>query len=458
MAKKQPAKKTSPQAGTQSFSKGMIKDIHKSIQPTTNYSHARNVSNHSVDGDVGVVGNEPANLKCSLVPYTIIGVIHKYGDEWIVYSTDDTNSEIGLFDDSKCQYTSLVNDPCLSFKTSHLIVGASKENFDCSWQVYWDDGLNPSRTLNLDDIPRKQIETTAPGDTCVTFEDSPTCFNLDCERLRLAPLLTVPCIKIKSAEDGGQLRNGTYQAYAAYVVNEQRVTDYIGISNLQSLWSHAGTGGSLDITISNLDREEFEFIELVILSNNQSNQVAKKIGLYSTDTSKISIDFIAPELPTVPLEVIPMRNPAYEKSDGMFVVNDYLIRKGPTTQFDFNYQPLANKIQTNWVVKEYPSNYYHKGGNSVGFMRDEQYAFFIRWIYNTGEKSKSYHIPGRAPSTTGITQFGQVVDETAIAIGPQSIYNDEYNFQSYNTAFVTQGAVNEPSGDGIILSRGKMAY
>ena len=58
----------------------------------------------------------------------------------------------------------------------------------------------------------------------------------------------------------------------------------------------------------------------------------------------------------------------------------------------FNYQPKANNIQTNWVVKEYPANYYHKGGNAVGFMRDEQYAFFIRWIYNTGEKSSSYHI------------------------------------------------------------------
>jgi len=458
MAKKQPAQKTSPQAGTQSFSKGMIKDIHKSIQPTTNWSHARNVSNHSADGDAGVIGNEPANLQCSFVPYTIIGVIHKYADEWIIYSTDDTNSEIGLFDDSKCEYTSLVNDPCLGFKTSHLIIGATKENFDCSWQVYWDDGLNPSRTLNLDNIPRKLIETTAPGDTCVTFEDSPECFNLDCEKLRIAPLLTVPCIKLTKAEDGGQLRNGSYQAYAAYVVNEQRVTDYIGLSNIQTLWDHAGTSGSLNIKISNLDREEFEFFELVILSNNQNNQTAKKIGLYSTDTSSISIDFIAPELPSVPLEVLPMRNPAYEKSDAMFVVNDYLIRKGPHTQFDFNYQPLATKIQTNWVVKEYPANYYHKGGNAIGLMRDEQYAFFIRWIYNTGEKSKSYHIPGRPPSTTGITQFGQVVDETAIAVGPQSVYNDEYNFQAYNTAYVTQGSVNLPTEDGIILSRGKMGY
>jgi len=464
MAKKQPAKRqparssSAPQAGTQSFSKGMIKDIHQSIQPTTNWTHARNVSNHSSDGDLGVIGNEPANLKCATIPYTIIGVIHKYSDEWLVYTTDNINCEIGLFDDSKCEYTVIVNDPCLGFKTSHLITGASKENFDCSWQVYWDDGLNPSRTLNLDNIPRIQVETTAPGSTCATFEDLPSAFNLDCEKLRLAPLLTVPCIELSKAEDGGQLRNGTYQAYIAYVVNEQRVTDYIGISNLQSLWDHLGTGGSLNIKLSNVDREAFEYFELVILSNNQNNQVAKKIGIYNTDTSSISIDYIDQSLPPVPVEIIPLRNPAYEKSDAMFVVNDYLIRKGPETQFDFNYQPFANKIATNWVVKEYPANYYHKGGNAVGFMRDEQYAFFIRWIYSTGEKSKSYHIPGRAPNVSGVTQFGDVVDETGIAIGSASIGGDEYNFQAYNTAFVEQGSINQPSGDGIILSKGKMAY
>ena len=120
---------------------------------------------------MGVIGNEPANLQCGVIPYTIIGAIHRYGDKWIVYSTDDINSEIGTFDDSECKYEALVNDPCLNFKKKFLITGASKENFDCSWQVYWDDGNNPSRTLNIDDIPWKQYISSAPGDPCVVFSD-----------------------------------------------------------------------------------------------------------------------------------------------------------------------------------------------------------------------------------------------------------------------------------------------
>ena len=118
-----------------------------------------------------LVGNEPANLSmwCSTI-YTIIGAIHLYADQWVVYSTDDTSSEIGTFDDSECKYETLVNDPCLSFNRKHLITGASKENFDCTWQVYWDDGLNPSRTMNVDDIPYIQIEVQPPGADCINMK------------------------------------------------------------------------------------------------------------------------------------------------------------------------------------------------------------------------------------------------------------------------------------------------
>ena len=86
---------------TNSFIKGMSKDLSASFQGKDTWYHARNAYNNSVDGDAGTLGNEPANLKCDVAPYTIIGTIHKQADEWIIYSTDDSNSEIGIFDDSK---------------------------------------------------------------------------------------------------------------------------------------------------------------------------------------------------------------------------------------------------------------------------------------------------------------------------------------------------------------------
>ena len=450
----QPRMQNTSSVDIRTFLKGMVKDTNASFQAKESWSHARNAINNSVDGDIATLGNEPANIECGSAPYTIIGAIHLYADQWVIYSTDDTNSEIGRFDDSMCKYQTIVNAPCLNFNRNYLIQGAAKENFDCTWSTYWDDGNNPSRVLNIDNVPWKQIVTSG-NDPCVIYEDTT---ELDCEKIRLAPLLDTPCVSLSKAESGGQLRNGMYQAFIAYTVNEQKVTDYIGISNLQSLFDHLGTSGGLSINVSNLDKE-FDFYELVILSNNQEAQVAKRIGLYSTETQFIEVDYIDPSLVTVPLELIPLRNPAYEKSDAMFVVNDYLIRKGPYEQFDFNYQPLANKIKAKWTIVEYESDYYLKGGNKTGLMRDEQYAFFIRWIYNTGERSSSYHIPGRAPRANGFTQFQQPINETGSAAGNlNALSTDEKNWQVYNTAQKLQTTNVSLADGGVLIANGDMGY
>ena len=454
MAEKKNQNASTTSVNTNSFLKGMNKDYVQAMEPEQSWWHARNVVNNSLDGDLGVIGNEPANLLCGVIPYTIIGAIHRYGDEWIIYSTDDVNSEIGRFDDSECKYEVIVNAPCLNFNRKYLITGAAKENFDCTWQVYWDDGNNPSRSLNIDDIPWIQTITSAPGDPCITYADTTS---LNCEKIRLAPLIDTPCIYLSKDVDGGMLANGSYQAFIAYTENEQKVTDYIGISNIQSLWSHLGSGGSLNVNITNLD-DKYEYYELVLLIRQQGQIFAKRIGLYSTQQKDISIDFISPELIPVDLKLIPQRSPAYEKSNAMYVVNDWLIRQGPIEQFDFNYQPIANNIQVNWVVNQVDSKYYHLGGNKTNFLRDEQYAFFIRWIYNTGERSSSYHIPGRAPTNVSINGISGL--ENAIVMGPNSLNPaGDPIYQVVNTGTITASNLTEVQSDGsLIIARGGMAY
>tara|TARA_R100000951_G_scaffold115070_1_gene121967 strand:- start:1940 stop:8155 length:6216 start_codon:yes stop_codon:yes gene_type:complete len=474
MAKQNRNSKTSTSVITNSFIKGMNKDITQSMEPAQSWWHARNAANNSTDGDLGVIGNEPSNLQCGVIPYTIIGAIHRFGDEWIIYSTDDVNSEIGRFDDSECKYTTIVNDPCLNFNRKYLITGAAKENFDCTWAVYWDDGNNPSRYLNVDDVPWKQYissasvilpDGTIQGDPCIVYSDiEPK--ELDCEKIRLAPLLDTPCVSLTKNVDGGMLNNGSYQAFIAYTENEIKVTDYIGISNVQSLWSHQGSGGSLDISVSNLDTD-YEFYELTLLIRQQGQVFAKRIGLYSTQQQNINVDFISDELIAVDLKIIPMRSPAYEKSEAMYVVNDYLIRQGPTEQFDFNYQPIANEIKVNWVANQVDSQYYHIGGNKTGFLRDEQYAFFIRWIYNTGERSSSYHIPGRAPELYNVAtqQFTNVPGpdvyyENENIINPNALNpTGEPLYKIFNTGDILAQGLSEVQEDGsLVIGRGKMGY
>ena len=268
MAKKRASKggiQDTSSVTTRSFNKGMIKDLNENSMPEGSYVHARNAANNSWIGDLSLIGNEPANKFCTAAPYTVIGVIHLYGDNWAVFSTDDTNSEIGLFDESKCEYTTVANDPCLGFKRTNLIIGEAKENFDCTWQVYWADNLNPDRTMNMSNPPWIQ--------DCNTIDDCITCVDttqLDCEKLRMARLTKMPCISIEAGPAGGEILNGTYQAVIGYTINEQRVSDYSIPSNLLSLFDHKNVNGSIDVVINDIDTtyDEFELVLIGFVNQN----------------------------------------------------------------------------------------------------------------------------------------------------------------------------------------------
>lgn len=478
MAKKNSdaASQDTSQATTNTFNKGMVKDYDTSFAPEGTWNHARNLVNNSKTGDVGVVGNEPANVLCTNAPYTIIGSIPLIQDYFIIFSTDDVNSEIGLFYQPTCTYVSVVNDPCLNFNRQNLIIGDSKYKFDCTYDLYWDDGVNPSRKLNIGNleepypnifnnetwpgVPYVCNSTNTPGSTDCFVCEPILPLQLDCEKIRLEKLMSIPCVSVERGLSGGQLLNGSYYAVIAYSENQQRVTDYFNPSEIQALFVHRNGGSSLDLTFSNLDTDNFDEFQLVIVATTNQQTVASEIGYYSTRTKHLAIDFINPTLPVVPLNTIPLRTPGYEKSEAMYDVNGYLIRVAPTDKLDFNYQPFANQIEAEWVMTEQPFDYYEKGGNQVGYMRDEVYAFWIRWVYNDGKKSSSYHIPGRNPLPW---------ENTIAAINADNIEREEdpnyvtQTWEVYNTAYPTSPVGLLPASDGPVvqgqvIARGKMGY
>lgn len=404
---------------SRSFDGELQKDANDFHVKDSQWTHARNAINNSTTGDIGKMGNEPANRLCITVPtgYTIIGFIHLIDDKWTVFSTNNISSEIGYFEEKICRYTKIVNDRCLNFKTTNIIYGQSRETYDCSWALYWADGLNPDRYLNIGDInyaPFAQPWPNVPwfctdgppqfAQSCQTGGLTPTpcvvCtpttpLTLVCDRTRLEDFFRPICLKVSKGADGGELLNGSYYAVAAYSVNGQRVTDYSIPSNVQPLFDHNGVGGSLQIEICDIERDTFDEFQLVIVSTIAQQTVASIIGTYSTNETFITLDIINPSLAPATDQEIRALNAVYEKSDAIFNVNQYLIRVAPTAKFQFNYQPLANQISAKWVSVEYPEDYYVKGGSNTGYMRDEVYSFFIRWVYKTGDKSASFHIPGR---------------------------------------------------------------
>jgi hypothetical protein len=434
-------------AKSNTFQKGLVKDFNETFVGEGLYTHARNAINNTHDGQIGVIGNEPSNLFCYQFPYSVIGAIFLYDDQWAIFTTDDVDSEIGVFDESRCSYRRIVNSKCLNFKKSNLITGAYKQRYDCEDVVYWDDGLNPSRYLNINDIPWK--ENCVNNNGCITC--SPIIGDLNCEKIRIAPLIVPPCIQVEKGKIAGTLPNGSYQICLAYTINQVKITDYLGLSEVQPLFNHLGDSSSLEIKINQIDKVNFEEFELVAYATINLKTYAKRIGYYSTSQGIIYLDRWDPEFPTVPLELIPVRNEPIERTDFTFQLNNYLLRCGTYSKYKFNYQPQANNIVTKWVAVEYPQDYYYKGGNNAGYMRDEQYAFFIRFVHNTGERTESYHIPGRGL----IAGDNQLIPTSNLDVfEPSSVQK----WQMYNTGFTTGLSTTAMPDGGVPVAEGFMGY
>lgn len=446
MATKDSSASSNVPAVTNTFTKGMIKDMNESYTGEGVWTHARNAVNNSHDGQLGVLGNEPANLHMVDIPYTIIGCIHITDDEWCIFSTDDTNSEIGIFDESKVQYRKVVNDPGLNFNRDYLITGASRLKYDCKRPVYFADSYNPDRFIDLDNPPYKTKKVKQGS----CYIDQPT-NELDVERLRMAPFMDKPVLELKKSTTAGLLPNGTYQVAVAYSINQIKISNYFPCNEIQSLFEHQNESGALEINIKRMD-QDFDEFELVIIQYVNGQYNVRKLGYFSTRLEKIFIDTIDPTLPVVPLEEISVLTPAYEKSDAMYTINNYLLKVGIREKFQFNYQPLANKIRTKWVAVQYPGDYYIKGGNNTGYLRDEQYAFFIRFIHNTGERTASYHIPGRAATSYDLDNVSSI-DAIETETG-----NLVQRWQVENTAAVTSLDRETLADGGIVLAKGDMGY
>jgi len=503
---------------TNSFLKGLNKDSDPSFVSEGMWTHAINAVNNSIEGDVGTLSNEASNFLCGTTGSTmpgaatnryIIGAIYLFSDKWIIFTAGHSitgqriSSEIGLFEEDICSYREIVQDSCLNFDKRYLISGASREKEDCSWQVYWADGFNPDRYLNVGDPktwpdpavyswlgtpianpttvnyyvdslgnqilwPGVQwIQNCTPAVPCIACVDDNI---LDCPKTRLARLMETPCLNLILGQSGGTLANGTYFVLIAYTIKGQKVTDFFSQSNFQFIYNVNDLEGSLTINV-NADSENFDEFLLVIVEATNQQTVATEMGIYSTSTTTIAIDQINPSNVKIPLEQLPIQTPVFETSDQITDVNNYLLRVGPKSKFDFNYQPLANLIKTSWASVQYPDNYYMKGGNKTNYLRDEVYTFYIRWVYDTGDKSASYHIPGRPPvmfqvpggiSMLENDNFLVTHDKNALAI-------DDSVFEVYNTA--TLGVLPSTLPDatlvngqwvlddgGILLANGPMGY
>ncbi len=198
--------------------KGIFTDTEINNQPP---EMARFLKNVLLTEKLGTAINEPGFTVCVAgadLPYEVNG-IYVIDEAIVVWSTDNTNSEIGLVEN--CIYTTIVNDTDftgdkLSFSTNFPIDAQHYVNFNSERIVAWIDDINEPRILNIDNFQVQELND-----------------------IRIFPFADTPDLDFTVKDSGGSLESGTHQIVVSYANNNGLETNWFSIGKPLSITNDA---------------------------------------------------------------------------------------------------------------------------------------------------------------------------------------------------------------------------
>lgn len=294
--------------------------------------------------------------------------------------------EIGLYDSDLKTYTKWASNICLNLSLNNWVTGVYKYIKEKRW-IYFIDGVNPIRYLNIDEKYPGEYEN------CRTCNDVPDNV-LDCDRIKLFKDFNIPRIKLTEIE--GNLPGGNYQIAIRFTDNQIGISEYYIYSDNVKVHSNYDQkfGIKVDFECFNTDYEEYE---IVLIANRADRAtVGQSIGFFDVSVTSVTIT----ELDSAKYHPVDSTNlleikPYYQSAKHIATNNESLILGSVKTRPVINYHPQAFKIKSKWASLKVSAKNAHK---FKSYMRDEVYAHNIRWIYKDGERTNWFHIkPQVAP-------------------------------------------------------------
>ena len=359
---------------------GMRRDMTPLKQKDNTYRFALNSVLDTDKGSLLSISNERGNTLIDSVQsgHTIIGSITLGNADHVIFSTDDTSSNIYRFTDNTL--LPLLINVDLGFSTDHRISGEHRIINGCDNIIYFRDSLNPDRRINL-----SKIDDGFYNDLNGNFDSTLT---------ELNPDYTVPNMQT-SASSGGDLEPGSYQFSIAYLDNEFNVVyrSYLSLPEYVIDNVHS----SVSCTFQNIDTS-FTYANIYCTIGTAGDGYTtvsyevKRNHLIQSSQFTYTLFNITSDMITVTLDELTQKNVIYETSRTMEQVNNRLIRANLTEKNrDYKiYQPYANSVTVNWVSKVVPAD-----SREQSFMGGEVEAFGIVYVHTDGSESPAFHIPCR---------------------------------------------------------------
>ena len=383
----------------------------------------------------------------------------------VIQESNHTVSEIGIINDTT--YKTVLRDVFgtaeLGFTTEHQIQAQSKVNFNGDYIVYWVDGHNADRWLNITspqvDILFTFVPFPIPGYYIPTIADAAQLSLM----LGFTPVKGEYIDQSATATSGGNLTAAVYYIVCTYGDKYKNFTQTLYVSspipvtesalpfNDDYIGSPAGAVTDKAITISIAAARlntEYDYIRVqVIRKQNQilSGWTFGEFGIGNTDF-KCTIDDLTNE---VSVDSILINLAQYTSSLTITQLDDVLYKAHLKAKAEFDFQPYVNNTTINYIQKEVTLNLSTEGENykdpnmcfySKGFMYDEVYALYQSFVIEEdGQEyeTKAYHIPGRGVSTISlgtVDPFSWPLENTKIS----SLINTNYTSNYY-----VNGTIND---------------
>lgn len=478
---------------------GLNRDLHPHLLQSKEYTFALNANYEDENGNSFNLQNEHSNLLCTSFKegFSVVGFVQDTNAERVYFflANETTQvSEIGYIDNiraigtdnssdidcgtcnfeveintplentsltSICTYTTILTDDCLAtkclnFKVTNPITGSNVfiKDEKCGKTIYFTDGLNPQRHINLDDLDlyktRKEGCTDLEEDIC-----------LDCDNMRIFPKYKNPCIKPQTIVLGGSLTEGTYEFLVAYSDSTgNEMSEYLSITNPVDIFdtedivrdqSTIGkvTNLAIGLEIEGLDTS-FGYYKIVSMERNSltSDVSYREVGVFPITNKKVIYSSNKDKSDITLAELLTPRV-KYKTAKGMATSNGHLFQYGLKAVETYNLQPIVNLLGgfLRWKTYQAKEDLYADGVQTSMFksyLRDETYPFSIRFYDTEGTETALFPFIAR-PSignekdiikTTGGSFVDEQTDVNSLEDLVGTCYQNDrqYRWQYYNTA------------------------
>lgn len=384
------------------FEKGLFTDCVESEQPENTYRFAKNVVDTNL---LGTKENEDGFTDLAVsAPYTNIGTVPIDGDNVVVFSTNNTDCEIGLLNLLTSVYSVIYNDPALNFNTASPIQAEYRKDVNGDRVVTFTDVRNTLRIINIDD-------TSGVNDVedLNAFQDvnnpSISTYSISNFGGSLPTSAIIPITKYKNRD--GSETNWFVHDHTFYINDDSTA---LAFNENDGAAPGTITNKVANFTLSDCDTR-YDTIVIGYIKIQNSITTAYR-ALERSNANVLNISLTGSESTTdLTLDEILTPTANYNTVGTIGQLMGQLYAANLTTEPIPDLQPSALGVRidyTHSLVNIISNTNSNKDSLPPGFMPGEVYAFYLGVELNKGGWA-FYHVPGRGPTfgeTSTITANG----------------------------------------------------